>query len=198
LKQGEAFGIEFFDSGRKEPWFYEAYTFKEHYPFFQLVSRAIVARFNPKRVLDVGCAKGFMVKAFKDLGVEAWGVDISEYALSQAPEDVRPHLYRVDLNQEALPFADEYFDYVTFLGTIECLEDHDNALRQIRRVLRPGGGLYMRTTYKTDPQDTIRRNVHHRSYWLKEFRGYGFKLLPGWLAPLVKEWGYGTLLFERR
>ncbi len=196
--QGEAFDREFFDGGKKEPWFYEAYRFEEHYPLFQIVSLAVKARFNPRRVLDVGCAKGFLVKAFREVGVEAWGVDISEYALSSAPEDVRTYLYRADLNQDILPFGDEYFDFVTFLGTIECLDDHNNALREIRRVLCPGGGLYLRTTYKTDPQDTIRRNVRSRGYWLKEFRRYGFKFLPGWLGPLANEWGYGTLLFERK
>jgi len=192
------FGMEFFDGGKKEPWSYQSYSLEEQYPFCQIVAGAIKARFNPKRVLDVGCAKGFLVKAFNDLGMEAWGIDVSEYALSSAPVDVRAYLYRVDLNQDVLPFGDQYFDFVTFLGTVECLHDHKNALREIRRVLKPGGGLYLRTTYKTDPRDTIRKNIHSRGFWLKEFRCYGFKFVPGWLDPLTKEWGYGTLLFARR
>ena len=102
------------------------------------------------------------------------------------------------MNRDALPFADQHFDFVTFLGTIECLHDHKKALYEIRRVLKPGGGLYLRTTYKTDPQDAIRKNVHSRGFWLKEFRLSGFKFVPGWLGPLSNEWGYGTLLFVRK
>jgi len=40
-------------------------------------------------ILDYGCAKGFVVKAFRLLGLEAYGVDISEYAISQTPNDVK-------------------------------------------------------------------------------------------------------------
>lgn len=198
MGEREAFGKEFFDGGREEPWFYRSYRLDDLYPLLQLVSWGVKMQFNPRRVLDVGCAKGFQVKALEDAGVEAWGVDVSDYALSRAPESVRSHLYRVDLNREALPFADEYFDCVLFLGTIECLDDHRNVIREIRRVLRAGGGLYLRTTYKTDNNDTIRKNVHSRAYWLKEFRRYGFKFVPTWVGPLANQWSYGTLLFERR
>lgn len=149
-------------------------------------------------VLDVGCAKGFLVKAFAELGVEVWGVDVSEYALASASDDVRGHLRQVDLNQGILPFSGGYFDFVTFLGTIECLNDHGNVLREIRRILKPGGGLYIKTIYRTDPQDTIRRNVHSRGFWLKELRRHGFKFLPVWRQSPAIEWGYGTLFFEKR
>jgi len=198
MGEREVFGKEFFDGGRKEPWFYQSYRFEEQHPLLRLVSWGVKMQFNPRRVLDVGCAKGFQVKALEDAGVEAWGVDVSEYALSCAPKSVRSRLYRVDLNTEALPFGDGYFDCVLFLGTIECLDDHGNVVREIGRVLQPGGGLYLRTTYKTDKNDTIRKNVHSRAYWLREFRRYGFKFVPTWVGPLANQWSYGTLLFERR
>ena len=198
MSDEETFGKEFFDGGKKEPWFYRAYGADEYYPLSRLVSLGIKMCFNPKRVLDVGCAKGYMVKAFREQGMEAWGVDVSEYALSASPEDIRKHLYRVDLNKDSLPFSDEYFDCVTLLGTIECLDNYDKVIEEIRRVMQPGGSVYLRTAYKTGPEDTIRKNVHSRGYWLKEFRRYGFKFLPTWKGPLANQWSYGTLLFERR
>ena len=198
MSDEETFGKEFLDGGKKEPWFYRADGADEYYPLSQLVSLGIKMCFNPKRVLDVGCAKGYMVKAFREQGMEAWGVDVSEYALSASPEDIRKHLYRVDLNKDSLPFSDEYFDCVTLLGTIECLDNYDKVISEIRRVMQPGGSVYLRTAYKTDPGDTIRKNVHSRGYWLKEFRRYGFKFLPTWKGPLANQWSYGTLLFERR
>ncbi len=153
MSDEETFGREFFDGGKKEPWFYRAYSFDEHYPLVQLVCLVLKMHFNPKRVLDVGCAKGFMVKAFREQGIEAWGVDVSEYALATAPEDVREHLYRVDLNKDGLPFPDEYFDCVTFLGTIECLDGYDKVLTEIRRVMQPGG----RSLFEDSLQDGPRR-----------------------------------------
>jgi cyclopropane fatty-acyl-phospholipid synthase-like methyltransferase len=41
-----------------------------------------------QRVLDYGCAKGYIVKAFRLLGIEAYGVDVSSYAISQVPVEV--------------------------------------------------------------------------------------------------------------
>ncbi len=198
MSDEETFGREFFDGGRKEPWCYRAYGADVHYPLSGLVSLGIKICFNPKRVLDVGCAKGFLVKACREQGMEAWGVDVSEYALATSPEDIRGYLYRVDLNKDSLPFSDAYFDCVTLLGTIECLDSCDKVISEVRRVLRPEGSIYLRTAFKTDPGDTIRKNVHGRGYWLKEFRRYGFKSLPTWKGPLANQWSYGTLLFERR
>jgi SAM-dependent methyltransferase len=197
VTESDKFGKDFFESGRQKPWVYRSYKYEELYPVFQFAAKVLRTQFNPTRVLDVGCAKGFLVKAFRDIGIEACGVDISEYALSTAPEDVRKYLYKVDLNKAVLPFADEYFDFVAFLGTIECLDSHARILKELHRVMKPGSGLYLRTTYKTDPEDTIRKNIHDRGYWLREFRRHGFKSLPTWRGPFANQWSYGTLLFER-
>jgi ubiquinone/menaquinone biosynthesis C-methylase UbiE len=198
MSQSDKFGRDFFESGKRKPWLYKDYEYEELYPLFRFAATVIKTQFEPERVLDVGCAKGFLVKAFKDMGIEAWGVDVSEYALSTAPDDVRKFLYKVDMNKDALPFADGYFDCIAFLGTIECLDSHEKILSELRRVMQPGAGMYIRTAYRTDPEDTIRRNVHGRGYWLKEFCSYGFKLLPTWQGPFANQWSYGTLLFERK
>src|SRR5437870_13556529 len=58
---------------------------------FGRVADEIINRFNPRKVLDVGCAKGFLVECLRDRGVEAYGFDISEYAISQVRRDVRPY-----------------------------------------------------------------------------------------------------------
>jgi 2-polyprenyl-3-methyl-5-hydroxy-6-metoxy-1,4-benzoquinol methylase len=46
-----------------------------------------------REVLDVGCAKGFLVRHLRSLGIDAWGCDISEYAIARAPDDVREHVW---------------------------------------------------------------------------------------------------------
>lgn len=197
MVNNELWGKDFFDGGRKEPWYYSSYTCDDLQPLNRLVAWAVCKQFNPSKVLDVGCAKGFLVKAFNDLGIQSYGVDVSNYALTCAPIEIQSYLSRVDLNHESLPFSHGYFDCATFLGTIECLEDHRNILRELHRILQPKSGLYLRTTYKTAPNDTVRKNVHNRNYWLNEFRRYGFKFLPTWSGPLANQWSYGTLLFER-
>ena len=86
------------------------------------------------KILDIGCAKGFLVKDLIDLGFDAYGLDISEYAIKNSHEDVvgRIHLG----NAKKLPFADNTFDFVISLNTLHNLEKKDCkvALKEIVRV----------------------------------------------------------------
>src|SRR5512140_377293 len=58
--------------------------------FFGGIAERIVSEMNPATVLDAGCAMGFLVEGLRARGVDAMGLDISEYAIGQAHEDIRP------------------------------------------------------------------------------------------------------------
>lgn len=47
-------------------------------------------------ILDFGCARGYTVKAFRGLGFEAYGVDVSEWAIANADDEVKPFLFRTE------------------------------------------------------------------------------------------------------
>lgn len=49
--------------------------------FFGGIADTLIRSFRPARVFDAGCALGFLVEAFWDRGVEAWGRDISDFAI---------------------------------------------------------------------------------------------------------------------
>src|SRR5437764_14315262 len=55
--------------------------------FFGTIAEELIRALQPKRVLDAGCALGFLVEAFWDRGVEAWGMDVSSYAISEVRRD---------------------------------------------------------------------------------------------------------------
>lgn len=59
--------------------------------FFDRIAESIVRDLRPTTVLDAGCAMGFLVEMLRKRGVEAWGVDVSEYAISQVDESVREY-----------------------------------------------------------------------------------------------------------
>src|SRR5215469_3567995 len=61
--------------------------------FFSRIAEEIVRRLKPRRVLDVGCAKGFLVECLRDRGIEAFGFDISEYAISEVRHDIKPYCW---------------------------------------------------------------------------------------------------------
>ncbi|HEX5593356.1 MAG TPA: methyltransferase domain-containing protein [Solirubrobacterales bacterium] len=65
------------------------YERNEHWlGFFGAMADAIVRDLRPTTVLDAGCAMGFLVEALRERGVEAWGIDVSEHAISQVHESV--------------------------------------------------------------------------------------------------------------
>ncbi len=131
------FGREFFDGERRHgyggfkymPRFWQPVvpTFRDHWGLTDRSS-----------VLDVGCAKGFMLHDLAGLipGITVKGIDVSEYAIENAIEDMRPHVRVADARQ--LPFDDKSFDVVVSINTIHNLEREDcgQALREIERVSR--------------------------------------------------------------
>jgi SAM-dependent methyltransferase len=90
--------------------------------------------FRARRVLDVGCAKGFQVRALQQAGLEAWGFDISDYAIRAAPEEVRPWL-KVGSCQ-CMDFEDAGFDLVLVMETLEHIPPTDLkvTLKELYRV----------------------------------------------------------------
>lgn len=89
-----------------------------------------------QRILDIGCGKAYLLYEFTRVvpGVEVVGVDISDYALEHAKEEVKPFLRKADA--AALPFGDGEFDFVVSLNTLHNLycQDLYKALKEMERV----------------------------------------------------------------
>ena len=89
-----------------------------------------------QRVLDVGCGKGFqLVELMQSVpGLEVAGLDVSDYALEHAHEDVKPFLTQGSAS--ALPYPDDHFDFVFSINTLHNLHTYDLelALRELQRV----------------------------------------------------------------
>jgi SAM-dependent methyltransferase len=92
------------------------YERNEHWmTFFGAIADSIIRQLKPASVLDAGCAMGFLVEALRQRGVEAWGVDVSEYAISQVHESVRDYC-RVASLADPLP---RRYDLITCVEVIE-------------------------------------------------------------------------------
>ena len=106
------------------------------------VARDIVAHFNLKagdRVLDVGCAKGFLVKDLMAVcpGLEVFGLDISQYALMHCEPEVVGRLHLG--SAENLPFPDGSFAAVLSVNTLHNL-DRAPLIRALQEIQRLSGG----------------------------------------------------------
>lgn len=131
------FGQEFFDGDR----LYGYGGYQYHPRFWKETVKRFRDYYNladDASLLDVGCAKGFMLHDFKELmpQLTVAGVDISKYAIENAIAKLKPYL-RV-ANADNLPYEDNSFDLVICITTVHNLpiEDCKRALREVMRVAR--------------------------------------------------------------
>jgi SAM-dependent methyltransferase len=130
------FGKDYFDGDRQ--YGYGGYKYDGRW---RPLAEKLIGRYGLKagdKVLDIGCAKGFLVHDFMRAlpGLEAAGLDISEYAIANAIPEAKPFL-RVGTAAE-LSYPDHHFDLVVSVNTLHnlYLPDLFKALREIERVGR--------------------------------------------------------------
>jgi SAM-dependent methyltransferase len=131
------FGREYFDGPRS--YGYGGYSYDGRW---LPVAHDIVKHFDLKagqKVLDVGCAKGFLVKDLMTAcpGLHAFGLDISEYAVLNCHKDIVGHLHVG--NCERLPFPDNSFDAVLAINTLHNCK-RDGVIRSLAEIQRVSGG----------------------------------------------------------
>ena len=88
------------------------------------------------KFLDIGCGRGEFLRGFIDCGVQGYGVDRSHAAERYCPE---ADLKTADLENEPLPYPDDYFDVIYSKSVIEHFYYPEKLVQEIFRVLKPGG-----------------------------------------------------------
>ena len=184
------FGKDFFDGDRKVGYG----GFNYHRRFWQPVVPTFKERYGlsaKSSVLDVGCAKGFMLHDFAELipGISVKGVDVSEYAIAAAIEDMKPHLQVA--SAAALPFPDKSFDLVISVTTVHNLDRDDcaRALREIMRVTRKHAFITV-DAYRDEEErkrmhawNLTAKTVMHVDEWKAFFREAGYTGDYYWFIP---------------
>jgi SAM-dependent methyltransferase len=135
--------------------------------FFGSIADRTVMEIAPKTVLDAGCAKGFLVEALRDRGVEAYGVDISEYAVSQVRHDVQPFCTVASVTD---PFPLRY-DLIFCIETLEHLETRD-AERAVANICSYTDDVIF-TSSPTHFKEVTHLNVRPPEYWAQLFGNHG-------------------------
>ena len=130
------------------------------------------------RILDFGCAKGYLVKAFRLLHFEAYGFDISDYALDQAPRVVEKYLYR---SLEGL----EKFDWIIAKDVLEHIDykDIDYLLKTLLKslcnnmfcIIPLGNSIsYNVHLYDKDITHVIKESM---KWWVNKFKENDFDII---------------------
>jgi SAM-dependent methyltransferase len=115
----------------------------------------LVANHAPgaKKLLDVGCGKGFFIRAAVDRGLDAQGIDLSESGVHHATQTLKVRAIAGDLH--AMKDQLGRFEVVTFWATLEHLPHPQQTLRDIFDVLEPGGRVFLDTGIGDDWLDRL-------------------------------------------
>jgi protein-L-isoaspartate(D-aspartate) O-methyltransferase len=174
------FGTEYWDGERK--YGYGGYCYDGRW---RVVAEEMAAhyRLQPgQRVLDVGCGKGFLLYELTQVvpGLEVAGIDISQYAIDHAKEEVRPFLIQ-GLAQD-LPYQESSFDFVYSITTLHNLHIYDlkKAVQEINRVSRQHAYI-MVESYRNEKEKA------NLLYWQLTCECF---FTPEEWEWLYQEWGY--------
>ena len=184
------FGKDFFDGDREVG--YGGFSYNSR--FWEPVVEDFQSHFSLQsgtRLLDIGCAKGFMVYDFQRLidGLDVQGIDVSTYAIENSLDEIKSRLRVADARE--LPFADNSFDVVISITTLHNLEQEDlaQALVEIERV---GSGKSFITVdaYHNDEErermeawNLTAKTVMHVDEWRSFFDEVGYTGDYYWFIP---------------
>jgi hypothetical protein len=178
------FGRYYFEHDCGEP-----YRRDEHWlTFFRELAERVVTELRPKSVLDAGCAWGMLVEALRKHDVDAYGVDISEYAISKVDESVREFCWHASLT-EPLP---QRYDLVTCVEVLEHMPGGeaevaiDNLCDASDRILF--------SSSPSDYAEPTHVNIRAPEDWSAQFAKRGFLRNVDFDASFLTPW---AVLYER-
>jgi len=131
------FGKEYFDGSRDQG--YGGYVYDGRWVKVAKKLKTIFNLSDRSRILDVGCAKGFLLYDLYNLNnkFELYGIDISNYAKENSIDKIKKFINIG--NCKNLNFEDNYFDCVVAINTIHNLE-YDDCLKAIKEIQRVSNG----------------------------------------------------------
>jgi SAM-dependent methyltransferase len=140
--------------------------------YFDQLADHIVEGLAPTRVLDAGCALGLLVEKLRARGVEAWGVDISEFAISQVDESVRQYCAVGSLTEPLPDGFPTHFDLVTCIEVVEHMQPADGEVT-IKRLASVGDRIFFSSS-PNDYAEATHVNVQPSEHWSALFARAGY------------------------
>ena len=120
------------------------------------------AQLKGKTVLEIGYGVGWLLNEFKKAGADVYGIDLSHkhYEISSHRFRGDPRVHLQVASAEAIPFEDQFFDFVAAYGVLHHAADDRRCYDEVYRVLKPGGKAFLMLYRKGGP----------KYYWRKLFR----------------------------
>ena len=184
------FGKDFFDGDRR--YGYGGFNYDPKYWKLVIPSFQNYYKLNKNStILDIGCAKGFMMHDFKKIipGIKIKGVDISEYAINNCINTVKNDVMVADARN--LPFESNSFDLVISITTIHNFEIDDckKALKEISRISKKNSFITV-DAYRNDQEketmlawNLTAKTILHVNEWKNLFKSTQYSGDYYWFMP---------------
>lgn len=156
--------------------------------FFAAIADRIVADLAPARVLDAGCAMGLLVRALRERGVQADGIDVSEYAISKVPAEVAPYCR---VGSIADPF-DQRYDLIVSIEVVEHMPPREADRAVANLAAHADAVLFSSSPF--DLREPTHQSVRPPEAWAEAFARQGLYRDVDHDAGYVNAW---AVLFRR-
>lgn len=141
-------------------------------------------------VLDFGCAKGYVVRAFRTLDIDAYGVDISHYAIGHCDPSIRPFVARIDGVGDIggdydWLFAKDVMEHVAQSDIAPVLEHLSQICRHAFFVIPLGDGVEF--TAEKNNHDVTHKTAMPIGWWAAELGHYWDEIDESYYVPGAKD-----------
>ncbi|WP_448335272.1 class I SAM-dependent methyltransferase [Bellilinea sp.] len=136
--------------------------------FFGKIAERIKQDINPKTVLDAGCAMGFLVEKLRQNDIEAYGLDVSSYAISKVHESIQPYCWVGSVSEE----LSRDYDLIVCIEVLEHVPKPE-AISAIENFCRHTQ-MILFSSSPFDYSEATHVNVNPIDYWSELFARHGF------------------------
>ncbi len=151
------------------------------------------------KLLDVGCGRGDFLNGFISYGCEGYGVDFTNAAKKHCPN---AKLFQADIENNGMPFEDNYFDVIFSKSVIEHFYDPAILIKECKRCLKPGGLIIVMApswehNYRIYFEDYTHRTPFMKSSLRDILDMHGFcNISVSFFKQLPLLWGKWKLIFN--
>jgi tRNA (uracil-5-)-methyltransferase TRM9 len=171
-----------------------------HHSRFTVELEELAARWGKGKLLNVGCAHWPDFPPFKE-SFELYGVDYSPEMIKQAEKYVTKFHLKVNLkvaDAQKLPYADDFFDSAIAIAVYHHIETKDGrlgALKELYRVLKPGGEAFVTVWNRWQPRHWFQKKSFMHAWQTKKGKLYRYYYLftYGEFEKLAKQVGFEIL-----
>ena len=155
---------------------FSPYTEEYYLPIARHYAKIFIDIFNPKTVMELGCARGYLTMVLRRMNIEAYGIDISEWAINNAPEEVKKYIELGNVCNMS-KWKDRMFDLVIAKDVLEHIQPNvlSKALDETIRIAKKY--IYVYVPIIDNGKDKTHVSIHSSKWWKREFINRNFMII---------------------